>query len=292
MATSTNTKGAIAKASKSQVATQSNNQAKTMKHYIDMYQGEIAKALPSVMKAERFARMATTAITKTPRLAECTPQSFIGALLTAAQLGLEPNTPLGQAYLIPYRNNKGNCYECQFQIGYKGLIDLCNRSGEVKNIEAHIVYENDEFEFEYGLENKLKHKPCMNNKGEAVWVYALYRLNNGGYGFEVMSVEDAMAHGRKYSKSFDSSPWKSNPEEMMKKTVLKKVLKYAPVRSDFVKGTIADETTQIMQEDDKGSINVIQADYEDTYEETTDTASEEVIAVDEETGEVTEVVPN
>lgn len=276
MAASTNTKGAISKANKSQITNnQANAQAKTMKHYIDMYKSEIEKALPSVLTAERFARMATTAITKTPKLAECTPQSFVGALLTAAQLGLEPNTPLGQAYLIPYYNGRSCCTECQFQIGYKGMIDLCNRSGEVRNIEAHIVYENDEFEFEYGLENKLKHKPCMHDKGNAVWVYALYRLNNGGYGFEVMSVEDAMEHGRKYSKSFSNSPWQSNPEEMMKKTVLKKVLKYAPVRSDFVKGAVADETVQVIKKDEDGEINIIQAE-----------VSESEFIVDEETGEV------
>ena len=284
MTVSTNTKGAIAKANdKPQAVKQKKSTPQQiMNHYIKTYKNEIAKALPSVLTPERFARMATTAITKTPKLAECTIPSFIGALLTAAQLGLEPNTPLGQAYLIPYYNSKIKASECQFQIGYKGMIDLCNRSGEIKNIEAHIVYENDEFDFEYGLESKLKHKPCMNNKGKAIWVYALYRLNNGGYGFEVMSVEEAMEHGRKYSKSFNNSPWQTQPEEMMKKTVLKKVLKYAPVRSDFVRGTVADESVQNMEKDDDGNINVIQADYEKVIVE------EETVTVDGTTGEVIE----
>lgn len=270
MAVTTNTAGAIAKASSTQV--KSKKAPSTIKDYINLYSKEIAKALPSVLTPERFSRMAMTAITKTPKLAECSPQSFIGSLLTAAQLGLEPNTPLGQAYLIPFYNGKKRTYECQFQVGYKGMIDLCNRSGEIKNIEAYIVYENDEFEFEYGLDSKLKHKPCMGNKGVPVWVYALYRLNNGGYGFEVMSVDDCMAHGEKYSKAFNNSPWKTNPEEMMKKTVLKKVLKYAPVRSDFVKGAVADETIQVADFDntEDSEINVIP------------------VEVDTETGEVKE----
>lgn len=286
MAASTNTKGAIAKANNKPQAVQQkeNTPLQTMNHYIKMYKNEIAKALPSVLTPERFARMATTAITKTPKLAECTVPSFIGALLTAAQLGLEPNTPLGQAYLIPYYNSKVKAYECQFQIGYKGMIDLCNRSGEIKNIEAHIVYENDEFDFEYGLESKLRHKPCMTNKGKAIWVYALYRLNNGGYGFEVMSVEEAMEHGRRYSKSFNNSPWQTQPEEMMKKTVLKKVLKYAPVRSEFIRETVADESVQNMEKDDDGNINVIQADYDETV-------IEETVTVDTATGEVIENNP-
>lgn len=279
MSVTTNTSGVIAKANNAQIKAKKAAPT-TMKDYINLYSKEIAKALPSVLTPERFSRMAMTAITKTPKLAECTPQSFIGALLTAAQLGLEPNTPLGQAYLIPYFNGKTHSQECQFQIGYKGLIDLCNRSGEIKNIEAHIVYENDEFDFEYGLESHLKHKPCKDEKGNAIWVYALYRLNNGGYGFEVMSVDDCMAHGKRYSKSFSNSPWQTNPEEMMKKTVLKKVLKYAPIRSDFVRGTVADETIQTFETDDDGEINVIQTDCE--------AINEPNMVVDEETGEVIE----
>lgn len=278
MAVTTNTAGAIAKASSTQI--KSKKAPSTIKDYINLYSKEIAKALPSVLTPERFSRMAMTAITKTPKLAECSPQSFIGSLLTAAQLGLEPNTPLGQAYLIPFYNSRKRIYECQFQVGYKGMIDLCNRSGEIKNIEAHIVYENDEFEFEYGLDSKLKHKPCMSDKGAPVWVYALYRLNNGGYGFEVMSVDDCIAHGEKYSKAFNNSPWQTNPEEMMKKTVLKKVLKYAPVRSDFVKGTVADETIQVADfgDTEDGEINVIPVDVENSNE----------VEIDTETGEVKE----
>lgn len=278
MPNTTNTNGAIAKANNAQI--KSKKAPSTMKDYINLYSKEIAKALPSVLTPERFSRMAMTAITKTPKLAECSPQSFVGALLTAAQLGLEPNTPLGQAYLIPYYNSKTHSQECQFQLGYEGMIDLCRRSGEIKNIEARIVYENDEFDFEYGLESHLKHKPCKGEKGEPIWVYALYKLNNGGYSFEVMSVEDCMAHGRRYSKAFSNSPWQSNPEEMMKKTVLKKVLKYAPIRSDFVKGTVADETIQTFETDDDGEINVIQTDCE--------VVDESNIVVNEETGEVIE----
>ncbi len=86
---------------------------------------EIRRALPAVITPERFTRMALSAINNTPELADCTPMSFIAALMNAAQLGMEPNTPLGQAYLIPYRN-KGTL-ECQFQLGYKGLIDLAYR---------------------------------------------------------------------------------------------------------------------------------------------------------------------
>lgn len=243
----------------------------TIKDYVKRYEGEIAKALPKVMTPERFSRMVLTAITQTPKLAQCSPQSFVAAMLNAAQLGLEPNTPLGQAYLIPYGN------QCQFQIGYKGLIDLANRSGEIKNIEAHIVYKNDEFEFEYGLDSKLRHKPTMGEKGEAQWVYAVYRLVNGGYGFEVMSIDEVKLHGKKYSKTFNNGPWQTDFEAMAKKTVLKKVLKYAPMKSDFITN---DECTMNMTQDDDGNINLIP---EDDYNEIDD--KRDALTVDE-NGEV------
>ena len=78
---------------------------------------QIRKALPSIMTPERFTRITITAIQNNPKLAQCSPVSFLNAMMNAAQLGLEPNTPLGQAYLIPYWNSKNRCYECQFQIG-------------------------------------------------------------------------------------------------------------------------------------------------------------------------------
>lgn len=273
MAGTTNTKGAIAKASAGAVA-KKDKSSYSMKDWIEAYSGEIAKALPSVITPERFSRMAMTAITKTPQLAECTPASFVGAMLTAAQLGLEPNTPLGQAYLIPYRNGRTGKTECQFQVGYKGMIDLANRSGEIRVIDAHIVYENDDFECEFGLDPKLRHKPFLGDRGKAMWVYAMYKTVNGGFAFEVMSVDECMAHGKKYSKAFNSSPWQTAPEEMMKKTVLKKVLKYAPLRSDFVRGAEADEKISMFDSDDS-EINVIPIDED-----------RETIVIDSETGEV------
>lgn len=241
-------------------------QPSTIKDFIKVYQGEIAKALPKVMTPERFTRIVTTALTTTPKLANCTPQSFIGSMLQAAQLGLEPNTPLGQAYLIPYGT------QCQFQIGYKGLMELAHRSGEIKNIEAHVVYENDDFEFEYGLNANLKHKPAKANKGAPEWVYAVVHFNNGGYIFEVMSYEDCLKHGQKYSKTYKNGPWQTEPEEMAKKTVLKKVLKYAPMKTEFV---TTDEHTYNF-DTDTSEINIIPED--DRPIETT--------AVDVETGEV------
>jgi len=132
--------------------------------------------------------------------------------------------------------------ECQFQLGYKGLLDLVYRSGDVSSIQAQVVYEGDEFDYSFGLEPTLRHVPAKRDRGEATHVYAVFKTKDGGYGFEVMSMEDVKAHARRYSKSFGSGPWQTNFEEMAKKTVLKRCLKYAPMKTEFFRGLSRDET--------------------------------------------------
>ena len=250
-------------------------QPKTIQSLIISMEKQIAKALPKVLTPERFTRMVLTALSKDNKLASCTPNSFLGAMMQAAQLGLEPNTPLGQAYLIPFKN-KG-VLEVQFQIGYKGMIDLAYRSKEVTDISAQCVYENDEFEYELGLSPVLKHKPALSNRGEVILYYAVFHTKSGGYGFEVMSKEDIINHAKKTSQSFGSSyspsfgssysPWNKYFDEMAKKTVLKRVLKYAPIASDFAMAINSDETI-------KSNISANMVDEEDEK------------VVDKETGEI------
>lgn len=211
---------------------------------------EIKKALPTVITPERFTRIALSALNNTPALQKCTPISFLAALMNAAQLGLEPNTPLGQAYLIPYKN-KG-VLECQFQVGYKGLIDLAYRNESMQTIQAQAVYENDYFEYEYGLEPKLIHRPATSNRGELVYFYGVWRAGTGGYGFAAMSKADMDVYAKTYAKGFDSSysPWKTNYVEMAKKTVIKQALKYAPIKSDFQRALSTDGTIKKEISDD------------------------------------------
>lgn len=251
----------------------------TIQDYIKRMEKEIKKALPSVLTVERFTRITLSALSTNPTLGECTPKSFLGAMMTAAQLGLEPNTPLGQAYLIPYRNH--GTLECQFQLGYKGLIDLAYRSGEVSTIYAETVYEHDEFEYELGLEQKLRHVPAKKDRGGPVYFYGVFRTKDGGYGFKVMSVEDVRAHAQKYSKAYnkDKSPWQTSFEEMAKKTVLKQALKYAPLKTEFTRAANADETI-------KTSLS------EDMFDLPDETVIEmEGYEVDESTGEVISDAP-
>ena len=227
--------------------------AKSIKDLVIQMEPQIKKALPSVITGERFTRMVLTAMSTNPQLAHCTPNSFLGAMMQAAQLGVEPNTPLGQAYLIPYRNH--GQLECQFQLGYKGLIDLAYRSGEITDISAHEVHENDTFDYELGLNPKLMHKPALSDRGAVIMYYAVFHTKSGGYGFEVMSVDDVKAHMNKFSKAAGRgfSPWSTNFDEMAKKTVLKKCLKYAPIKTDFVRAVATDETIKTTITEDMAS---------------------------------------
>lgn len=222
---------------------------------------QIKRALPSTITPERFTRIALSALNTTPKLKECTQMSFLSALMNAAQLGLEPNTSLGQAYLIPYKN-KG-VYEVQFQIGYKGLLDLAYRSPQLQTVQAHCVYENDIFSYELGLEPQLVHKPAMDNRGELRCVYAMFRLQNGGFGFEVMSKAAIEAHAKQYSKSYNSSfsPWTTDFEAMAKKTVIKQVLKYAPMRTDYVHAVTVDDTSATEFAEMDMPDNIIDSEY-------------------------------
>lgn len=188
-------------------------------------------AVPKAVTPERMARIAMTAVTKNPKLGLCSPSSFFGALMTSAQLGLEVNTPLGQAYLIPYNGKRG--MECQFQIGYQGILDLAYRTGKFRRIKAVVVHAGDEFTYSYGLNAVLTHVPKTIDK--PTHVYALYELLNGGIDFEVWTWEQVIAHAKRYSQSFHKadSSWQTAPEEMAKKTVLKALLKYAPKSVEF-----------------------------------------------------------
>lgn len=222
---------------------------------------EIKRALPKSITAERFTRMALSALNTTPKLKECTQISFLAALMNAAQLGLEPNTPLGQAYLIPYKN-KG-VMEVQFIVGYKGLLDLAYRNSMMQSISAHCVYANDQFEYELGLNPILKHKPALENRGELKYVYAIFRLRNGGFGYEVMSKTDIELHGKTYSKAYDSSfsPWQSDFESMAKKTVIRQLLKYAPVKTEYVRAVTLDDSVANEFSDMDITESVIDSDY-------------------------------
>ncbi len=224
----------------------------TVQSLIKQMEPEIKKALPALITPDRFTRIALSAVSANPQLADCNPRSLLAALMTAAQLGLELNTPLGQCYLIPRYNGKTGQLDCCFQLGYRGLIDLAYRSGEVVTVGAYTVYENDEFEYELGLEPVLRHKPNLNDRGAPVYYYALFKTKAGGYGMDVMTIDEMRRFRDEYSKAAakGSSPWESSFDEMAKKTVLKRCLKYAPLKPEFISAAAEDDTVKTALSDD------------------------------------------
>lgn len=232
-----------------------------MKQLMTKMAKEIEAALPSMISSERFQRVALTAFSNNPKLQQCEPMSFIAAMMESAQLGLEPNTPLGQAYLIPYGS------KVQFQIGYKGLLELAQRSGKIKTLYAHEVRENDEFDIDYGLEQKLIHKPLLKgSRGEVIGYYAVYHLDTGGHSFVFMTKQEILEHAMKFSKTFKMGPWQTDFDAMAKKTVIKQLLKYAPLSIEMQKAVSSDETVKSQISEDMSLVNdeteSLEVDYE------------------------------
>jgi recombination protein RecT len=175
-------------------------------------------------------KVALTSVNKTPALLGCTKESLLQSVMMAAELGLEPGGMLGEGYLIPYGKI------CQFIPGYRGLISLARRSGQIISLEAHIVHERDKFTYELGLESKLVHIPNIDEEdlGPVKFVYAVAKLSGGGVQFEVMSKAQVDSIRRR-SKSGSSGPWVSDYEEMARKTVVRRLFKYLPVSVELVK---------------------------------------------------------
>lgn len=217
--------------------------ANTIAAYLKKMGPEIEKALPSHMNPDRMARIALTTIRTNPKLLEASIPSLLGAVMQAAQLGLEPGL-IGHCYLVPFRNGKTGQTDVQFIIGYKGMIDLARRSGQIENIYAHAVYSNDEFDYELGLEPKLKHKPYMEgDRGEFIGAYAVAHFKDGGYQFEFMPKSE-IEKRRQRSKAAKNGPWVSDYEEMAKKTVIRHMWKYLPISIEIQQQAMQDEVVR------------------------------------------------
>jgi recombination protein RecT len=206
-------------------------------------------ALPKHVTAERLARVALTEVRKTPALARCDQTSFLGALMTCAQLGLEPGGPLGHAYLIPFENRKAGRTEVQFIVGYRGMIDLARRSGQIVSIEARPVYEGDTFDLEFGLHSNMRHVPDFDNPNRVQpdklrFVYAVAKLKDGGVQFDVMSRREVEAV-RAQSRAGSSGPWVTHFEAMALKTVVRRLFKFLPVSIELATAIDADERAEI-----------------------------------------------
>lgn len=213
-------------------------------------------ATGSAKTADRMVRIAIAAIGSNVHLMKCTAVSLARAAFRGAQLGLEPGSPLGEAYLVPYGD------ECQLVIGYRGLITLARRSGMVESIEAIAVHARDKFTYTYGLDSNLSHSPWMppapenyndpaefkawmenSNPGPLVAVYAIARLKGGVSQYVVMTRAE-VEKIRAESKQASSGPWVKHFDEMAKKTAIRRLVKYLPMSIELANAVSHDDAQE------------------------------------------------
>jgi len=203
----------------------------SVQQLIKRYERDIALALPRHMTPERMMRVAMTAVTREPKLLDCTPYSLMGSIMQASQLGLEPDGIMNQAHLVPFNNRKTGKLECQLMIGYKGIENLCRNSGEVVTIDGEVVREKDHFRWMLGLDPQLEHKPFEGeDAGEIIAAYAVATLCDGSKRFKVLlrheldAVKQMSQSGRK-----DQGPWVTHFPDMCIKTAIKRIGKRLPM---------------------------------------------------------------
>lgn len=262
MSTLENTRNAIA----------AQSEQTSLRSLIESSSKELARALPAHMQPERLVRIALTNIRMVPELANATPESFLGALFTAAQIGIEPVA--GRAYLLPFKNNRKKpdgtwhkVVEAQFILGYKGLAELFYRHGKAVELSWGAVKEGDDFDYEYGTKAYLRHKPKIGNTARPVAYWVQARLTNGGTPFKVMGHQECMDHGKAHSKTFvtkewndkarkmvdcephflKDSPWAKEPEAMCLKTVLIQLAKLLPLSVELQQAIDADESSRVFR---------------------------------------------
>ena len=232
-------------------AQQQDNQP-TLGGSIQKMESQFQLAMPKGLEAQQLVRDALTCLRQTPKLAECDQASVLGSLMTCAQLGLRPGV-LGQAYLLPLWNGRNRRTEAQLIIGYQGLLELIYRSGAVSMVAARVVHANDEFTYEYGLEeDKLIHRPPSHGpRGEAIAYYAIARMKGGGYAMtDVMTKADMEQHRDKYAmaKKRDGTivgPWVTQFDEMARKTMIRQLAKMLPKSPEVVRAITHDGAVRV-----------------------------------------------
>jgi len=195
----------------------------------DQAREQLSAVAAKHMSPARLMRVTANAIRTTPKLQEAEPLSFLGALMQCAALGLEPNSVLGHAYLVPFKNNRKGVTEVQVILGYKGYKALAWRSGQISSIHADVVYSDDaDWSFAYGTDTHLRHQPGPRN-GEKTHAYCHVSLSEGGQAFvvlpweEVIRIRDASQNWQtavRYGKTKDS-PWFTHEDVMAAKTAVR-----------------------------------------------------------------------
>lgn len=259
---------------------------KKMRDHLKRYWPRMVAVMPKHMTPERTFQLFVTMINSTPMLAECSIESVMSCIMKCSALGLEPSAVdgLGMAYILPFKNWKTKGYEATFIIGYRGLIELARRSGQLKSIHAQAVYEGDSFkcwEDETGQHFKFDDNPNAEHSPEKLTaVFMTAHLKDGGFVFEKMTKAEVDAI-RQRSKAKDNGPWKTDYEAMALKTVIRRAARYLPMATEMQRAVMADETTP----DFSGIMNPIIEVPVESQEAVSDAVGAPM-AVDAQTGEI------
>ena len=214
----------------------------TTRAMLERMKGDLVAALPKELGADAFLQVVLTSVARVPKLLDCTPASFLGAVRQCAQLGLVPDGVLGECALVPYGT------VCTLIPMYKGLLRLCYQSGVVEMVEVRVVYEGDVFHYEYGLKPLLVHKPCgYGERGKPTAYYCVSWLKESERPlFEVMLYEDVEAIRKQYSRASTDGPWVTAFDQMAMKTVLRKAMKLLPKsRENLTRAIALDERAEV-----------------------------------------------
>ena len=272
-------------AANGQIQTRQERPADKLVGLLQKSQSQIANALPKHVDAGRMVRIATTALRTTRNLDQCDPGSFLGCVMQAAQLGIEPNTPLQHGWLIP-RRARGGGYECTLIIGYQGQMELARRSGLVNGMYAYVVREGDEFQVTLGLNPDLRHVPSSETGREEqpiTHVYAVAKFKDGDPVFYVLSraeVEKRRARSEGYAyqerKGSKNTPWHTDEEAMFQKTALRALWKWLPKSAEMARAVAIEEAAELGHQADGFSVEVADVLKRQGFEEAIDTTAEEV----------------
>lgn len=206
-----------------------------LRAFLEKNKTRIAEVASKHLNADRIVRLAALAIhkDKSGQLARSSPISILQSVMEASRLGLEIGGALGHAYLVAYKNK--DTVEAQLQVGYRGLIELAMRTNKVASVQAHIVWESDDFDYTEGDDPRIFHKPNLDDP-RVKWrfVYCIIKLVNGGVLRDVLTHAQVMKiKGRSKSAGSSYSPWNTDEPEMARKTAARRTIKYAPMSSEL-----------------------------------------------------------
>ena len=236
-----------------------------IKRQLDEGKRLIAQVAPKHLTADRMVRLAMLAVSKQPKLAECSPLSILKSMMVASELGLEPGGALGHGYLVPYRVNQAKrgeparwVNECQFIAGYRGLAKLARNSGEIEIVEAHPVYPGDKFVVRRGTVTDLIHEPDYQSGGDrtsgATCYYAMARYKSGAVQFEVMTRGQIEAIMRSTQSKGDYGPWLDHFDEQARKTCIRRLAKSLPLESEKHKDLL--RALEVADARDEGDVDI------------------------------------